>query len=134
MKCMSDLRTLDEALLAAIAELDTLIAQPGFDLKLLSNVRYRISRSIVARRKLVDALLQGVIAEGGEKAEIARAELDRSMVVRAHYTAHVSAWAPAAVAADWPGYCEACVGLRNAILAKVAAQKPVLYPWLALAP
>jgi hypothetical protein len=134
MKCMSDLRTLDAALLAAIAELDALIAQPGFELKELSNVRYQISRSIVARRKLVDALLQGVITGGGEKAEIARAELERSMVVRAHYTAHVSAWAPAAIARDWPGYCEACAGLRKAILAKIAAQKLILYPWLALAP
>jgi hypothetical protein len=134
MKSMSDLRTLDVELLATIAALEALNVQPDFDLKILSNVRYRISRAIVARRKLVDALLQDVIAGGGEKAEIARAELDRSMVVRAQYTAHVSAWAPAAVARDWPGYCEACASLRKAIRAKIAAQKPILYPWLALAP
>lgn len=131
---MFDLRTLDDELLAAMAALEALNAQPDFDMKLLSNVRYRISRAIVARRKLVDALLQEVIAGGGERADVARAELDRSMVVRAHYTAHVSAWAPAAVSRDWPGYCEACARLRAAIRAKVAAQKPILYLWLALAP
>ncbi|MBC9031494.1 hypothetical protein IAG41_03730 [Sphingomonas sp. JC676] len=131
---MSDLRTLDEQLLAAIAELEVMTAQPACDLKLLSNLRYRIARAIVSRRKLVDALLLDVIAQGGEKAEIARAERERSMVVRAHYTAHVGAWAPAAVERDWQGYCEACVGLRKAVRAKVAAQKPILYPWLALAP
>jgi len=131
---MSDLRTLDDELLTAMAALEALNAQPDFDLKVLSNVRYRISRVIVARRKLVDALLQDVIAEGGARAGTARAELERSMVVRAHYTAHVSAWTPAAVARDWPGYCEACAGLRKAIRAKVVAQKPILYPWLALAP
>ena len=131
---MSDLRTLDDELLAALGALEELNARDDFDLKVLAGVRYRISRTIVARRKLVDALLRKIIAQGGENAEIARAENERSMAVRARYTAHVGAWTPAAVAQDWPGYCAASADLRALIRTKLAQQKPVLYPWLALAP
>jgi len=131
---MSDLRTLDEELLAALDALEELNARDDFDLKVLAGVRYRISRTIVGRRKLVDALLRKIIAQGGENAELARAENERSMAVRARYTAHVGAWTPAAVASDWPGYCAASADLRALIRAKLAQQKPVLYPWLALAP
>ncbi len=134
MEIMADLRALDDNLLTALAELEALNAQPDFDLKILSNVRYRISRAIAARRKLVDALLRDVIAQGGANAEIARAENERSMVVRARYTAHIGEWTPVAVTQDWPGYCAASADLRALIRAKLAEQRPVLYPWLALAP
>ncbi len=134
MNSMSDLRALDDELLAALDALETLTAQPAFDLTLLSNARYRISRAIMARRKCIDALLRKATAQGGEKAKIARVEHDRSMIVRTRYTAHVGTWTPAAVASDWPGYCAASADLRAVIRAKLAEQKPILYPWLALAP
>lgn len=132
MNNMADLRALDDELLSALAALQALNAEPDYDLKILSGVRYRISRAIVARRKLVDALVRDVMAAGGEKAEIARAEHERSMAVRARYTAHVGAWNPAAVAADWRGYCAASDELRAVIRAKVVQQRHILYPWLSL--
>lgn len=134
MRNMSHLRALDDELLAALDAHEVLDAQAEFDPKLLANARYRISRAIMARRKFVDALLRKAIDEGGEKAGIARAEHDRGMSVRTRYTAHVGAWTPKAIAEDWAGYRAASAGLRDLIRAKLAEQKPILYPWDSLDP
>ena len=128
---MADLRTLHEDLLTALAQMEALTAQPGFDEAELSRLRYRLSRISGERRRLVEQLCVtlGAQASGAEAARIA-ALRESNLRARTASTAHIGAWSLRDVIANWPGYCRASAEMRAIMRAQIAAEKAVLYPRL----
>ena len=130
---MACLRTLHEELLAALAELEGLTSQSGFDEATLSNIRYRLSRISGARRKLVESLCTELIARG-EPAEQLQALRDGNAATRIASTAHIGTWTLQGVVNDWQGYCRASATMRARIRRQIEREKAVLYPYLAPEP
>lgn len=124
---MPGLSILHRDLLAALDEIEMLIAQPELDQLRLSRVRLYISKVNGERRNKVDQLCQdlerqatGVLAE--QLAALRQANIEK----RIEYTMHVGAWGPREVAADWPAYCRASVALARSIREQVAIEQALL--------
>ncbi|MBB4097677.1 hypothetical protein GGR46_001210 [Sphingomonas kyeonggiensis] len=114
-------------MLAALDEIEMLIAQPELDQLRLSRVRLYISKVNGERRNKVDQLCQelerqatGVLAD--QLAALRQANIEK----RIEYTMHVGSWGPREVAADWPGYCRASVALARSIREQVAIEQALL--------
>ena len=124
---MTDLPTLHRDLLAALDEIEMLIAQPELDTLRLSRVRLYISKVNGERRNKVDALCEererqakGVIAE--QLAALRQANIEN----RIEYTMHVGAWSPQKLAKDWAGYCRASMALVRSIRHQIAIEQALL--------
>lgn len=124
---MPGLPILHRDLLAALDEIEMLIAQPELDQLRLSRVRLYISKVNGERRNKVDQLCQdlerqatGVLAD--QLAALRQANIEK----RIEYTMHVGSWGPREVAADWPGYCRASVALARSIREQVAIEQALL--------
>lgn len=124
---MPGLPILHRDLLAALDEIEMLIAQPELDQLRLSRVRLYISKVNGERRNKVDQLCQdlerqatGVFAE--QLAALRQANIEK----RIEYTMHVGSWGPREVAADWPGYCRASVALARSIREQIAIEQALL--------
>jgi hypothetical protein len=124
---MADLPTLHRDLLAALDEIEMLIAQPQLDALRLSRVRLYISKVNGERRNVVDALCdererqaEGIIAE--QIAALRQANIEN----RIEYTMHVGTWSPQKLARDWPGYCRASVELARSIRHQIVIEQALL--------
>jgi hypothetical protein len=124
---MADLPTLHRDLLAALDEIEMLIAQPVLDPLRLSRVRLYISKVNGERRNKVDALCdererqaRGVIAD--QLAALRQANIEN----RIEYTMHVGAWSPQKLTQDWPGYCRASVALARSIRHQILIEQALL--------
>ncbi|MDG2532710.1 hypothetical protein P6144_03555 [Sphingomonas sp. HITSZ_GF] len=124
---MADLPTLHRDLLAALDEIEMLIAQPECDALRLSRVRLYISKVNGERRNRVDALCEqrerqatGVVAR--QFAALRQSTIEH----RIEYTMHVGLWSPQKLAQDWPGYCHAALALARSIRQQVAIERAML--------
>ncbi|WP_179188108.1 hypothetical protein [Sphingomonas sp. IBVSS2] len=114
-------------LLAALDEIESLLAQPELDQLRLSRVRLYISRVNGERRNTVDALCLarerqagGVIAQ--QFAALRQSNIDTSI----EYTMHVGAWGLREIAEDWPAYCRASTALVRSLRQQIAIEQALL--------
>ncbi len=124
---MSGLPILHRDLLAALDEIESLLAQPELDQLRLSRVRLYISRVNGERRNTVDALCLarerqagGVIAQ--QFAALRQSNIDTSI----EYTMHVGAWGLREIAEDWPAYCRASTALVRSLRQQIAIEQALL--------
>jgi hypothetical protein len=128
---MSELHTLHAQLLQMLDELEALTARPAPDEAALASLRYRLTRTSSARRKLIDALcveLKGTVAPGDASALNALHESNTAAMTAS--SDHISTWSLRELVKDWPGYCQASQGMRRAMRAQIEVEKAALYPHL----
>lgn len=128
---MSDLETLHEELLEMLDALEFLCANPTPDETALAGLRYRLTRTSGARRKLVESLcvtLQMTLP----KAEIApiRALRDANIAAMTFSSDHIGTWSLRQVMKDWSGYCAASKQVRQTMREQIALERDTLYPYL----
>ncbi|HWU94031.1 MAG TPA: hypothetical protein VN029_00450 [Sphingomonas sp.] len=124
---MPGLPKLHRDLLAALDEIEHLIAQPALDQLPLSRVRLYISKVNGERRHKVDKLCEAREREATGVVALQLAALRQSNIEkRIEYTVHVGTWGLREVAADWPGYCRASVELARSIRQQIAIEQALL--------
>ncbi|WHU03727.1 MULTISPECIES: hypothetical protein [unclassified Sphingomonas] len=124
---MPGLPKLHSDLLAALDELEHLLAQPTLDQLRLSRVRLYISKVNGERRTTVDRLCEALEREAtGVHAQQIAALRQSNIEKRIEYTVHVGNWGLREVAADWPGYCRASVELSRSIRQQVMVEQALL--------
>jgi hypothetical protein len=128
---MSDLRMLHDELLQMLDELEGLTARAAPDEAAIAAVRYRLTRTSGARRRLVEALCLELQLAVPESAAAALEELHAATAAATVMSAdHISRWSLREIMKDWQGYCRASEVMRAAIRGQVAEEKRVLYPLL----
>ncbi|AQR72960.1 hypothetical protein [Sphingomonas sp. LM7] len=128
---MSDLHDLHAQLLQMLDDLERLTAQPGPDEAVLAGLRYRLTRTSSARRKLIDALcleLKMVLPEG-ETAQLEALHETNTAAMTAS-SEHISTWSLREIAKDWQGYCQASFAMRRSMRAQIEVEKATLYAYL----
>lgn len=124
---MPGLPKLHRDLLAALDEIEHLIAQPVLDQLRLSRVRLYISKVNGERRTRVDQLCEALAREAtGVHAQQIAALRQSNIEKRIEYTVHVGNWGLREVAADWPGYCRASVELARSIRQQIMVEQALL--------
>jgi len=128
---MSELHDLHAQLLQMLNELEELTAQPAPDEAALAGLRYRLTRTSSARRRLIDAICTE------RKPTLSEAEAASLNALHESNTAamtasseHISTWSLREVVKNWPGYCQASLALRRSMRAQIEAEKAALYPLL----
>jgi hypothetical protein len=125
---MADLPTLHRDLLAALDEIETLIAQPQVDRVRLSRVRLTISKLAGERRIEADRLCRDLSRSASSTAGLMLEALRVSNIeARLEYTRHVGAWSLVQAEKDWPGYCRDSVKLAARFRQQIAAEQALLY-------
>lgn len=126
---MSDLQALHAQILAMLDELAELTAQPTPDEAALANLRYRLTRTSGARRRLVDSLcVQLQLTLPAEEAAAVRALREASIGAMTSSSDHIGTWSLRQLAKDWPGYCRASEQVRSAMREQIEAERTILYP------
>ncbi|MGN7999948.1 hypothetical protein [Sphingomonas sp. 22176] len=129
---MEDLRRHHAQMLAALDELEQLTQSPSCDDKVVTAVRYRLTRASSARRREVVALCERLIAAGtGDPA--LKALRDATNASRGASSSHIGTWTLRQVIADWPGYVRASKAMRAALRREVEREVAVLTPHFAVA-
>ncbi|NIJ20139.1 hypothetical protein FHS95_001831 [Sphingomonas naasensis] len=129
---MSDLQTLHGQLLGMLEELEDLTAQPMPDEAALASLRYRLTRTSGARRRLVDSLcVQLQLTLAPEEAAAVRALREASIAAMTSSSDHIGTWSLRQLAKDWPGYCRASQQVRGAMREQIEAERTILYPHIA---
>ncbi|TGX55899.1 hypothetical protein E5A73_01910 [Sphingomonas gei] len=125
---MSELHDLHAQLLQMLDELEELTKRPSPDEAALASVRYRLTRTSSARRRLVDALCvecKRVLSE--EDAASLYALHDTNTAAMTASSEHIVTWSLREIVKNWPGYCQASQALRGSMRAQIEAEKAVLY-------
>ena len=124
---MAELPILHRDLLAALDEIEALIAQPTLDRLPLSRVRVRISKIDGARRVEADRLCRDLARGAPRDVRLMLEALRLSNVdARLEYTTHIGEWSLERVAGDWPGYCRASAQLARRFRQQIAAEQALL--------
>jgi hypothetical protein len=125
------LRTAHDDVLAGLAVLDAITAAPQPDPAAYPLARWKLSRASRDRRAAFAAIAASL------KPRLAPAQaraLDQlsadDFAWQARSALHIRRWTPAAVAADWPGYCEASDAIRSAMRDRIRQEQALLYPLL----
>jgi hypothetical protein len=128
---MSELHDLHVQLLLMLDELEALTANPAPDEAALAGLRYRLTRTSSARRRLVDALcidLKPTFPQG-EQAPLHALHESNTAAMTAS-SEHISKWSLREVVKNWAGYCQASFALRGAMRLQIETEKALLYPHL----
>lgn len=126
---MADLRSLHADLLAALAELEALTAEPRCDIERLSGIRYRLSRISGERRRVVDEQCRDFArAAPADRAAALHALRRNNMEARILSTAHIGQWTLKEAAANWSGYRQASARMRAAMCAQIRHEQLLLCP------
>jgi len=128
---MPELQTLHEQLLDMLDELEALCARPIAEKAALAALRYRLTRTSGARRKLVKRLcmeLQMTLPE----TEIApvRSLRESNVAAMTSSSDHIGAWSLREIMKDWAGYCQASRQIRRSMRDQIELEKSTLYPYL----
>lgn len=128
---MSELHDLHAQLLQMLDELEALTAQPAPDEAALAGVRYRLTRTSGARRRLVDTLCAECRSwlgpEGSDALDALHTANTAAMTAS---SSHISTWSLREIVKNWPGYCQSSQEMRRSMRAQIEAEKAVLYPYL----
>ncbi len=128
---MSELHDLHAQLLEMLDQLEELTARPAPDEAALATLRYRLTRTSSARRKLIDSAcreLKRTVPMGEVPPLDALHESNTAAMTSS--SEHISIWSLREIVKNWPGYCEASFELRRSMRAQIATEKAVLYPHL----
>lgn len=128
---MPELQTLHEQLLVMIDELEALCARPNADEAALAALRYRLTRTSGARRKLIETLcveLQMTLPQ----TEIApiRALRESNVAAMTSSSDHIGTWSLREIMKDWQGYCHASRQIQQSMRNQIELEKTTLYPYL----
>jgi hypothetical protein len=128
---MSELHDLHVQLLSMLDELEALTARPAPDEAALASLRYRLTRTSGARRRLIDMLCPGLrkILSPGDAAALDALHESNAAAMTAS-SEHIGTWSLREVVRNWPGYCQASLALRRSMRAQIEAEKAMLYPHL----
>ncbi len=126
-----ELRTLHEQLLEMVDELEAVCGRPAPEEAALAGLRYRLTRTSSARRKLIETLcaeLQMTLP-ADEIAPI-RALRESNVVAMTSSSDHIGTWSLREIMKDWAGYCHASQQIRRSMRDQVELEKSTLYPYL----
>jgi hypothetical protein len=128
---MSELHDLHAQLLQMLDELEELTGRPSPDEAALASVRYRLTRTSSARRRVVDALCaECKRTVPREEAGALVALHDTNTAAMTASSEHIGTWSLREVVKNWPGYCQASSAMRRSMRAQIEAEKAALYPHL----
>ncbi|MGQ0589752.1 MAG: hypothetical protein ACT4N8_09505 [Sphingosinicella sp.] len=118
-------------LLAALATLEELTAEPRPDPGRYPNARWRLSLASRRRRTVTTAACTELLGTASpDEASIIRALIAGEAHKLGESASHVRKWCMDAIAADWSGYCAASNALRKSMRDRITAEQAVLYPLL----
>jgi hypothetical protein len=128
---MPELQMLHEQLLEMLDELDTLCERPAPDEAALAGLRYRLTRTSGARRKLIEALCVELLMTlpESERASI-RALRESNVAAMTSSSDHIGTWSLREIMKDWPGYCHASRQIQQSMRDQIKLEKMTLYPHL----
>jgi hypothetical protein len=128
---MSELSQLHDELASAIADLAAVTARDAPDEAALASVRYKLTRTSTARRRLVETLCAKFAPHVlPPQAEQLRALQGDTGALRANSSRHIADWSPRDIVKNWRGYCEASAVMRAGMLKQIEREKALLYPLL----
>jgi hypothetical protein len=127
---MEDLRRHHAQMLAALDELEQLTQASDCDDKVVTAVRYRLTRASSARRREVVALCERLLAAGASDPAL-KVLRDATNASRGTSSSHIGTWTLRQVVADWPGYVRASDAMRAALRREVEREVAVLTPHFA---
>lgn len=124
---MSELKILHQQLRQLLDTLETMTAQAAPDEVALASLRYRLTRTSTARRKLVESIcLELEPRLTGKAAEQVRALRQSLSAGFASSSGHIITWSMAEVVQDWSGYCRASLEVRRAMRDQIERERIVL--------
>jgi hypothetical protein len=128
---MPELRTLHERLLGMLDELEALCARPNPDEAALAGLRYRLTRTSSARRKLIEKLC-GELQMTLPKTKVApiRALRESNIAAMTSSSDHIGTWSLREIMKDWTGYCQASQQIRRSMHDQIELERTTLYPYL----
>jgi hypothetical protein len=127
---LDELKRAHREVAVQIAHMDE-ITSPGSTPDGNAAVRWRISQASMDRRRVSLLVRTALLAGASEpdKASLkAIQQADEELAGRSR--AHVTAWPPNKLDADWPGYCEASRLIRSHMSAHITLEQKVLYRML----
>lgn len=128
---MPALQTLHRQLLEMIDELEALCALPKANEAALAGLRYRLTRTSGARRKLVEKLCADLeMTLPQPKFVLVRALRESNAAAMTSSSDHIGTWSLREIMKDWPGYCEASQQIRRSMRDQIALERTTLYPYL----
>lgn len=111
--------------------LERLTAQPVPDEAALAGLRYQLTRTSGARRKLVDALClelrMGLPTDETPPLDALHQANTAAMTASSE---HIGTWSLREIVKNWSGYCQASQAMRKGMRAQIEAEKGALYPYL----
>ncbi len=117
---------------AATEEMERIASAELPELGQFSASRMRLAQANLARRRLVDQISSHLISRlPAKEYETVRRLRRQDEDCFQKVSKYVRQWTTEAVSKDWAGYCAASRTTRSGILQIVAAEKAVLYPFLA---
>lgn len=125
------LHALHGQLLEMIDELEALCARPNADETALATLRYRLTRTSGARRKLIEKLcaeLQMTLPE--TKTAPIRALRESNVAAMTSSSDHIGTWSLREITKDWSGYCQASQQIRRSMRDQIELERTTLYPYL----
>lgn len=128
---MPALQTLHRQLLEMIDELEALCALPKANEAALAGLRYRLTRTSGARRKLVEKLCADLeMTLPQPKFVLVRALRESNAAAMTSSSDHIGTWSLREIMKDWPGYCEASQQIRRSMRDQIELERRTLYPYL----
>ena len=110
-----------------ISALEALMRRPFAEARGLSALRLQLSKVSRQRSSVLDAILERRIQSASPAELVALLELRRaSQLARSASSTHVARWTPAAIAADWSGYCRASQTLRRSMVTQMKHETQLL--------
>lgn len=113
-----------QQLIEGMATLAAETAKPGPDKAAVASARLKLMQASRRRGAILDSI---VAAEARTRTGAALVELlaltEKVRHARAISTAHISKWTPAALEADWRGYCLASAVLRRQMRRQIQVEK-----------
>ena len=124
---MSDLETLHGQLVEMLDELERLCAESAPDESALAALRYRLTRTSGARRKLEKYCVDLQLALPRAEAAPIRALREANIAAMTSSSDHIGTWSLRQVMKDWRGYCAASREVRQSMRDQIALEKDTLY-------
>ncbi len=128
---MPALQTLHRQLLEMIDELEALCALPKANEAALAGLRYRLTRTSGARRKLVEKLCADLEMTLPQPQFVpVRALRESNAAAMTASSDHIGTWSLREIMKDWPGYCLASQQIRRSMRDQIELERRTLYPYL----
>lgn len=124
----TEMQRRNEALVAAMRDMQTLSRQDLPDIPAIARARWRIAE---ASRKRLEWLIDEVLPyaqqhAGGDAIQRVNALADQTLAYRQRISGFVAVWPTQAIVADWDGYRKAARQLRHVITARLNDEAAVI--------